>query len=197
MINLKTGNFTFGDGYELYRNMTLEEFKNGKLYEEMLLHESKRTNKNELCYSLKDIKINGIDIAIVLWFSKNSEVLHRIVIPTPEFYKWPEWPENNGPKHNFEYEYKILEDLNKVLAYEMQGSVESGRGLSFDYPWGEIETRFHPNGASMSPPDIKIFVRYYKELMPTFEEWLEEESKKEKKIKIFKQEKKNDRFGNR
>ncbi len=159
MIDLETGRFTFGDGYELYRNMTLEEFKSGKLYEEMLLHESKRTNKNEGSYSFKPIKINDIEVTIVLWFDDNN-FLYEIVISTPKFYKWPEWPENNGPQYNFEYEYKILEDLNKVLAYEMQGSVENGRELYFDFEWGEIETRFHPNGASMSPPDIKIYIIY-------------------------------------
>ncbi len=178
MIDLETGNFTFGDGYELYRNMTLEEFKSGKLYPHMLEHESDISDKNEGCYSLKDVKINGINISIVLWFDDNN-FLYEIVISTPEFYKWPEWPENNGPQHNFEYEYKILEDLNKVLAYEVQGSVEGGRELNFRYPWGKIETSFHPNGASMSPPDIKIYLTYFENLRKTFEEWLEEENKKE------------------
>lgn len=154
MIDLKTGKFIFGEGKEIYPGMKLEDFKKTALYLKELLKEGER-----ILY-LKPQIIDGFELTLDLVFD-NDSYLEDIWIEKKDWYVHElETEEKIGRSDNYEYEYSVLDYLNKFLMSQIEGQVEGGRELWFDYKWGTIKTKFLPYGATASPANIKLTIQY-------------------------------------
>ncbi len=161
MIDLHTGKFAFGEWKKLYPGMKLEDFKRTKLYENELMYDSDKSDINEIYYLLKPQNIDGFEVNIELSFDFD-EYLDRIKIEKKDW----EIDESEcetakiGIDNNYEYEYSVLEYLNKFLIKQINKRVEGGRELRFGYKWGRIETVFQPYEKPMDFADIKLILKY-------------------------------------
>ncbi|NLK62110.1 MAG: hypothetical protein GX287_01540 [Fusobacteria bacterium] len=159
MIDLKTGKFILGEGLEVYPGMKLEDFKKTELYKSYTI-DRKKTDKNEWIYPLTIGKIDGFELNINIFFDDDG-YLEDIEISKKGWYVHEiETEEKIGRSNNYEYEYSVLDYLNKFLMSQIEGSVEGGRELWFDYKWGTIKTTFLPYGATASPANIKLTIQY-------------------------------------
>jgi len=162
MIDLETGRFSFGEGKELYPGMKLEDFKQSVLYERELRHEWRKTDENEVFYSLKPQVIDGFEMYMRLHFSSHDDFLEDIIIEKENWEVDEGKPTDKkiGRGNNYEYEYSVLSYLHEFLANQLEGAVEDGRELSFDRDWGTLKTTFLPYGATASPAGIKLIISY-------------------------------------
>ncbi len=166
MIDLETGRFTFGDGYELYQGMTKEEFLNSKYFKEKCEIKDEDINfETEIVFPMENIVIRDIELAIVVHFDLNGRVIKRLSITTPEFYGWSsdKWPKDSYERRKFQM--NISDKLGQFLADEVRDSVESGRELGYSFPWGTIESSYRLEEYTNGPPDIKIYIKYYKKVI--------------------------------
>ena len=161
MIDKETGRFVLGEGKKVYPGMNLTDFKETVLFEEELMDEKDKTEENEYIYRLKLQNIDGFKLRVSLIFDFDN-FLKYIEIEKSDWRVPEKGPveEKVGRGNNFEYEYSVLNYLHKFLAKQLEGSVEDGRELWFDYEWGEIRTVFTPYGATSSPADIKLVIKY-------------------------------------
>lgn len=160
MIDLKTGKFILGEGKEVYPGMKLEDFKKTVIYEKELSNKQDKNDKNEMVYPLITQKIDNFELHFTLMFDKD-EYLKYIEISKKGWYVHEiETEEKIGRSNNYEYEYSVLDYLNKFLMSQIEGQVEGGRELWFDYKWGTIKTTFLPYGATASPANIKLTIQY-------------------------------------
>ena len=154
MIDMKTGRFTWGDGLELYPGMTREDFFKSKIYAEELKNEKDKENLTKWQYSLKKQNIDGMEMSVLIRFSSHDYV-EEIIITKPEFYNWPNWPEDI-PFKEYAYGIKAYNDEFVRRQTESTGGVHALPGCFPSESWGYIRS----NISLIHTPSIEVVIRY-------------------------------------
>ena len=137
MIDLKSGRFSWGEGYALWPGMTRKEFEASALYRDELPEAVKKGIEPFQCFALKRQEIDGFEIEVLLGFD-NDNFLETINLAHPDNYKnEKQWPYNTSDREHLSF---IKEYNDRFLATQMQGQIEGGRELSFDFEWGTISS---------------------------------------------------------
>ena len=156
MLDMKTGRFTWGDGLELYPGMTREDFFKSKIFKEELKWSEDATDYERRDYSLRTQNIDGMDMAVLIVFSLKNYV-QEIIITKPEFYNWPNWPEDI-PFKEYAYGIKAYNDEFVRRQTESTGGVQALPGCFPSEPWGYIRS----NISLIHTPSIEVVIHYRK-----------------------------------
>ena len=154
MLDMKTGKITWGDGLELYPGMKRTDFFESKIFKEELYHEEDKRNLTKRRYFLKIQNFDGINMAVTIRFSLNDYV-EDIIITKPEFYNWPNWPEDI-PFKKYAYEIKAYNDEFVRRQTESTGGVHALPGCFPSEPWGYIRS----NISLIHTPSIEVVLHY-------------------------------------
>jgi len=155
MLDTETGKFVIKEGKEVYPGMKREEFKKTSLYKENV----DEVNKDNIYYPLNIEKVDGFNVRIVIGFSPYDDYLEKIKIEKRSWRVSRPTTKKIGRGNDFEYERSVKRYLDRFLAKQLEGNIEGGRELWFDFDWGTIKTVFHPYGIK-GPADIKLVIGY-------------------------------------
>ena len=151
MIDLKSGRFSWGEGYALWPGMTRKEFEASALYRDELPEAVKQEPEKFIC-ALKTQNIDGFTVDIMLGFDQDN-YLRRVSIAHPDNYTWNDWP----PERDQHEHLRFIKDYNdRFLATQIRGSIEGGRELSFDFEWGTISS----SCSYVHFPEAEINIRF-------------------------------------
>lgn len=135
MIDLKSGRFSWGEGYALWPGMTRSDFEGSELYASELPEAVKKEPEKYIC-SPRTQNIDGFEMDMLLSFDQD-DFLESITIAHPDNFTWESWPVDRDDR---EYLQFIKSYNDRFLATQMQGQIEGGRELSFDFEWGTISS---------------------------------------------------------
>ena len=141
MLDLETGKFSWGEGFELYPGMSLEEFRKSKVFQCELKNPEDKNDMSKRSFCLREQTIDGFQMVVAVDISMFGYV-EEIILSKPEYYNWPNWPKELTEK---EYALEIL-DYNRAFVRKqieegMVGKDIKVRSLqSFADEWGGIGT---------------------------------------------------------
>jgi len=154
MLDINTGRFVMGEGLELYPGMKREDFISSKIFKEELRFPEDRDNLTDRLYYLREQNIDGFTMKVSVRFSLHGYV-KQIVMSKPEYYDWPDWPEDCSPE---EYAYEIKAYNDAFVAKQLEGT--EGMGPNEGYyptkPWGYIRSNF----GLRYTPDVEVVINY-------------------------------------
>lgn len=153
MIDITDGMVDFGDGKVIYHGMTKEEFFESKIYKEELFCEKDKDNKEINIYPLKNQKLYGKEVRILVHFGLGY--VEKVEIDCPEMSNYLEWPDDYDYHMNMfaymnRYNHEILEK-----AFNTQIREGEPTSLSVWDEWGRIGSTY-----DIRIPHIAIVIRY-------------------------------------
>lgn len=152
MIDLSTGKFTLREGVELYPGMTRDEFYLTSLFQTELYRESDKDDPGNRSYYFKPQTVDGYEMSVEVFLSDHNYVT-EIELTRPDFYDWPNWPQDISEA---DYAYSIKKYNDDFLENQIKKSIGEGDEASFDYDWGSITSSINLRHT----PNVKITLRY-------------------------------------
>lgn len=154
MLDLETGTFSWGDGYELRYGMTQKEFLESRLFQ----NEVREEERNELycgIYNLKKQTIDGFQVFVVPLFDGNKpdDLLEQISFTLYDACLWQDWPLELWDENTA----KVLRQTGEFLALQLGTDVPGGRECWYEEGWGNIGLSYNLRDF----PDIQIKLHYY------------------------------------
>ena len=139
MLDMETGRFVMGEGLELYPGMTREEFLKSKIFQEELKNPEDKNDLTKWQYRLREQNIDGFQMKVAVRFSFHDYV-EEIIMSKPEYYDWPDWPEDKTEK---EYALEIKRYNDTFVKKQVEESIKKNIVKENNYncysgSWGNI-----------------------------------------------------------
>lgn len=153
MIDVINGTIDFGNGKVIYHGMTKEEFLKSKMFQEELLHEEDKKEKEANSFSLKNQILYGKEVRVEIYFGLGY--VEEVEIDCPEMSNYLEWPDD------YDYHTKMFEYMNRynheILEKAFNTQIKEGEPTSLSVwdEWGRIGSTY-----DIRIPHIAIVIRY-------------------------------------